>query len=155
MVMRALLLLALAPSALAFSAWTRAPRRAARTQVSMGPYRTEGAEVIEADNRKHSTAESPLSRKSVIRTIERATKESFQADVYSNAELEKFVSSAGQSMYPKLMKKVSKKAKDLGVDIKADFADGLDEYYKQRPRPVKEPEPSEEEEGGEAEAASE
>ena len=73
-----------------------------------------------------------------------------------DADVEGFFKSAGQSMYPKLMRRARAKAMSLGLEWKEDFADGMCAERKQRPMPVKEPEPSEDEAAeGEEEAAAE
>ena len=91
----------------------------------------------------------------VVRKIDRATKESFAQDIFGDAEVEGFIKSAGQSMYPKLMRRARAKAMSLGLEWKEDFAEGLCAERKQRPMPVKEPEPAEEEAEGEEAAAEE
>ena len=115
----------------------------------MGPYKTQGKEIIAPEDRKYSTADSPLTRVKVVRKIDRATKESFEKDIYADSDVESFIKSSGQSMYPKLMRRARAKAMSLGLEWKEDFADGLDEERKARPY-VKEEEPAEEEGGEEA-----
>jgi hypothetical protein len=109
--MRATVLALGVAGAAAFSShgWAPTGRRAPLARVSMGPYKTLGEEVIEVDARKHMTKDLTMSRVTVVRTIDRASKESFAADVYGNAELEEFLKAAGQSMYPKLMKRARAK----------------------------------------------
>ena len=118
--------------------------------------RTTRAPSPPPQNRKHSTADSPLTRVKVVRKIDRATKESFAQDIFADAEVEGFIKASGQSMYPKLMRRARAKAMSLGLEWKDDYADGMCAERKQRPMPVKEPEPAEEEaEAGGEEAAAE
>eukprot|EP00620_Florenciella_sp_RCC1587_P012152 CAMPEP_0182572322 /NCGR_PEP_ID=MMETSP1324-20130603/15933_1 /TAXON_ID=236786 /ORGANISM="Florenciella sp., Strain RCC1587" /LENGTH=201 /DNA_ID=CAMNT_0024787175 /DNA_START=27 /DNA_END=632 /DNA_ORIENTATION=- len=67
-----------------------------------------------------ATEKAGMRRKEWTRALDRATKENF-AEVAYGAKSEAFVSAAGSSMAPKLKSKIKQRAKQLGVEPKADF----------------------------------
>ena len=59
-----------------------------------------------------------LTRADVVNTIKTAT----SADQLLTGEMESFMKEAGDSMYPKLMKRIRRKASELGTEVNKDWA---------------------------------
>lgn len=62
-----------------------------------------------------------MNREYVVKRIKQATKENFESTVYCSA-VEEYVRSRGIPLFPKLRKRISEKAKVLGIAVRPDFA---------------------------------
>eukprot|EP00619_Florenciella_sp_RCC1007_P012071 CAMPEP_0205905590 /NCGR_PEP_ID=MMETSP1325-20131115/1441_1 /ASSEMBLY_ACC=CAM_ASM_000708 /TAXON_ID=236786 /ORGANISM="Florenciella sp., Strain RCC1007" /LENGTH=193 /DNA_ID=CAMNT_0053271509 /DNA_START=29 /DNA_END=610 /DNA_ORIENTATION=+ len=67
-----------------------------------------------------ATEKGGMRKKEWVRALNRCTKDTFNEVAYG-AKSEAFVSAAGSSMGPKLKSKIKQRARELGVEARADF----------------------------------